>query len=415
VTGIENRPKHPKIAIINRRFWPISGAAELEVANLCRSLTAAHYCVDILTVRWQKHWPVQVRYHECDVHRLTKPSSGPFGTFRYLKALTAHLSKHAYDGIIAFGIGEEAFTAAAASKNSVLVLRVTQLHLNGLHGFSNRQNETLKSATEILVDTPSTADFIRRHQREVENRIKIVPPIAALPDELNPLLSNQPDQDTEARKTAARVALSDAHPILQIDSNQPLVVTCAPMEDDLGVCDLVQAWKAVQRKHTKSRLWILGEGKRARAVWDAISELDLVYTVIMPGFFDNLSLVLDAADLYVHPLRTESACCVLQTAKAQGVCTVETASLDDIKSTAATESTRPFIESPDRGLLVPRETPTALSATISYLVEHEDFATTFGQEVQRRFLNRANRPDAESSIRHYLSALPNAVATTDTP
>ena len=411
------RPDQRKLAIINRKFWPISGAAELEVANLCRALTAAGHSVDVLTVRWQKHWPVQIRYHECDVYRLAKLSSGPFGTFRYTKSLIAHLSGQHYDGIIVFGIGEEAFTVASNCPDSSLILRITQLHLIDIIDFTNRQKETLKSASSILADTQSTAEFICNQLPEVSEKVCVATPIHAEPDQpynANPGASNLSEQHAEARKTAARVALSDAHPILQIENNQSLVVTCAPMEGDLGVRDLVRAWSAVQRKHIHARLWILGEGKLSRKVWEEIVELDLVYTAIMPGFFDNLSLVLDAADLYIHPLRSESACCVLQTAKARGVCTVKTASLEELKSAATTESARPFVECPDRGILVPRETHTALAATIDYLIDRDSFATKFGEEVQRRFLNRMNQSNSDSHVSHYLNALPNAVVTTET-
>lgn len=405
---IENRSEPLKLAIINRRFWPVSNAAELEVANLCRALTAEQHQVDILTVRWQKHWPSEFRYHDCDVYRLTKLSSGPFGSFRFLKALASRLGQGDYDRVIVFGIGEEAWTTAnTIGDSTALVLRVTQLHLTNLHDFTARQSETLKSASSILVDTPATADFIRRHQPEVENRIRVVAPLPAMPED-----SLESELNAATRKTAARVALSDAHPILQIDTDQPLVITCAPMENDLGVCDLVRAWKAVQRKHTKARLWVLGEGKLSGTVWDEILEHELVYTVIMPGFFDNLSLVLNAADLYVHPLRTESSCSVLETAKAMGICTVETASLEELKSAAKSESNRTFIENPDRGLMVPRETPTALSATIDYLFEHPEFAAEFGLETQRRLLNRTA---VARVAQEYLIESPEPAVTTDSP
>lgn len=406
--GIENPSQPLRIAIINRKFWPISGAAEMEVANLGRALTAEQHRVDILTVRWQKHWPAEFRYHDCDVYRLTKRSSGPFGSFRYLKALTSHLGHRDYDRVIVFGLGEEAWTAATAIKDhTMLVLRLTQLHLTDIHELTARQRETLKSAAAILADTPATADFIRQHQPEAEHRIRVVAPMPALPEDCVEI-----ERDNATRKTNARVALSDAHPILQIDAHQPLVITCAPMESDLGVCDLVRAWPAVQRKHTKARLWILGEGKLSKSVWEEILELELVYTVIMPGFFDNLSLVLDAADLYVHPLRTQSACSVLQTAKAMGVCTVETASLDELKSAATSESARPFIQHPDRGLLVPRETPTALSATIHYLFEHPECAADFGSQTQRRLLNRGAQVNACEA---YLIEPAKAAVATESP
>ena len=39
-------------------------------------------------------------------------------------------------------------------------------------------------------------------------------------------------------------------------------------------------------------------------------------------------------------------------------------------------------------MLVPRETPTALAATINYVIEHDQFAADFGAEVKRRVLNQ---------------------------
>ena len=276
-------PDPRKIAVINRRFWPISGAAEQEVSNLCQELAKTNHCVNLLTVRWQKHWPTEFRYQECDVYRLTKPSSGPFGTFRYLKSLSAHFASHQYDAVIVFGLAEETGAVSPLIDDKCqLILRITQVHLMNISSFSNRQKEALKLAGSILADTSSTADFIARHLPEVADRIKVVPAISSSPDQ------SQPAPQAEARKAAARVALSDAHPILQIDAGHPLVITSAPMENDLGVCDLVQAWKHVQRKHVTSRLWILGEGKLSPAVWEEIRELELVYTAIMPGFFRQL-------------------------------------------------------------------------------------------------------------------------------
>jgi glycosyltransferase involved in cell wall biosynthesis len=402
--GSANRSDSRSIAVLNRKFWPISGAAELEVGNLCRSLTDAGHHVDILTVRWQKHWPSKFRYHRCDVYRLSKLSSGPFGTFRFLKSLTAHFLKHAYDDVIVFGIGEESHTAATSlGDQQNLILRITQLHLINVHTFSARQNETFKSATSILADTTGTAEFITRQLPEIKDRVRIIPALHGLPA---PPGDTQTNRST--RKSAARIALSDAHPILQIEPDHPLVITAAAMENDLGVCDLVQAWKQVQRKHTKGRLWILGEGRLSRSVWDEILELDLVYTAIMPGFFDNLSLVLDAADLYVHPLRSPSSCSVLETAKAIGLCTVQTASLEELQS-SATQSSRPFVECPQQGLLVPRETPATIAATINHIIDHPDYALQWGAQVQQHMLNRiaASPRLSESWITPLASAVPS--------
>jgi len=200
-----------------------------------------------------------------------------------------------------------------------------------------------------------------------------------------------------ARQSGSRAALSDAHPILQIEPHQPLVVTCMSMVKDYGVRDLVKAWKVIQRQHVTARLWIIGEGKGSKRVWDEILEQDLVYTAIMPGFFDHLTEIFQAADLYVHPTRTGLECCALEAARAHGLCTISTATRDRMIEVAKdgreidsddSATDLPFVHCHEKGLLVPRHSPETLAESILYALGDGDFRFRVGNQSRKRFAEK---------------------------
>ncbi len=412
--AIQRKPL--RLAILNRHFWPISNSAEMEVAWLQSTLVNSGHDVDVVTIRWQKFWPEQFVFRGSQVYRLSKPLSGPFGKYRFNKALTAHLVEKKYDAIITFGLGDATCTAALGFGESVsIVIRVTAAVIDGLNSFGKREADALMAAARILVDSESTKTAILNRVPEVEGKVVVASSCIDLdPDMLADVAEGQSVEPFRSlvRQSGARAALSDAHPILQIEPHQPLVVTCMAMENDRGVCDLVKAWKAIQRRHVTARLWIIGEGKESKKVWDEILEQDLVYTAIMPGFFDCLSEIFQAADVYVHPARTGLDCCVLESARAHGLCTVSTASRDwmiarrgertervDDRSDAA--ANLPFVHSSKDGLLVPRHSPEILAASILYALGDGDFRFRVGNQSRKKF---AERLSAGSLVDPYLEA-----------
>ncbi len=397
-------PRKPlRLAILNRHFWPISNSAEMEVAWLQTALVNDGHDVDVVTVRWQKYWPEKFVFRGSQVYRLSKPLSGPFGKYRFNKALSAHLVNRTYDGIITFGLGDATCTAALGFGDSVsLVIRVTAAAIDELKSFGKREADALMAATRILVDSESTQTAILNRVPEVEGKVFVAASCIDLDaDMVADVAQRQPVEPFRSlvRQSGSRAALSDAHPILQIEPHQPLVVTCMAMEDDRGVCDLVKAWKVIQRQHCTARLWVLGEGKASKKVWDEILEQDLVYTAIMPGFFDCLSEIFQAADLYVHPARSGLACCVLESARAHGVCAISTATRDRMievgrerrevaRGISDSAKDLPFVHCPKDGLLVPRQSPETLAGSILFALADGDFRFRVGNQSRKKFAER---------------------------
>jgi len=294
----DSPPPAKRLAIIARRFWPVSGSTELAVGRLAQAIHAAGHTIEIFTVCWQKDWPKNLHFGEVPVRRLPKPASGPWRSLRPTRPLSRHIVDFQPEGILAFGADDQTWLAAKAFSDQVpFAVRIDSrlLDPNNLRSSNvTRQTQVLEMASSLLADCQQTAEELERRSPDCAGKIQIVPDL---------IDTAEPSLRTPAKQNAARNALSDAHPVLSIETDQPLVVCAAPLNRDGGVLDLVRAWPTVLQRLPKARLWILGDGPAGKAVWEKINELDLVYSVIMPGFFDDLSEVLIAADMYVHPLR----------------------------------------------------------------------------------------------------------------
>lgn len=380
-----------RLAILNRHFWPVSGSAEMEVAYLTQSLlehsrkehsrnSQLRCSVDIVTVRSQKHWPACSVYRGATIHRIAKPPVGPFGRYRATRLLTSHLVQQNYDAIIAFGLDDDTCTAASVTGDRApLVLRVTGQHLAYPQKPNSRQMEAVSMAGSIFTDSETTRRQFCERFDNVAGKTFVLPPLIA------PVFASE-DAPIRSlnRQSTSRIALSDAHPILQIEPQKPLVVTCTSQDDQSGLRDLVIAWKPIQRAWPLARLWIIGAGTETGKIWDEIVEQELVYTAIMPGFFDSLEEVFKAADLYVHPTHCEVTCSLLQSARASGLCSIATADQQVLSHLAGDQgSPSPFQHDPSQGLLVKRHSPTDLTATIEHALRHFDFRTRIGNQTRQ--------------------------------
>ena len=386
---IENRSL--KIAIVSRRFWPFSGTTEFAVSDLALAIKKAGHEVEILTVRWEKSWPSYFDYQEIPIRRVSRSASAPWSSFRYLRNLQRQIHEVNPDGIIVFGIGEETWSISKSfGSRTPFVIRLDN-HAFGVRpgrpNLSSRQIGSLKNAERIIAESDWTSERLKDHPGLEQAQVEVVPDPIAL-DCVDENLSGK----TPASKATARNSISDAHPVLMIEPTQPLVICGSPMNGDVGLIDLVNAWPRVLKQYPKARLWIVGEGVKSRMVWEKIVELNLVHTVIMPGSFDELEDVFHAADLYVHPLRSDQSCSFLTRAMCNGVCSVVT----------KTKATVSIVEGNTNGLVVLPESPQALAEAIIYGLGSVDLRDRLG----RAALKSASKAyDASKHVGKFLAPL----------
>lgn len=397
-TSRGTRPPQPlRLAIVTRRFWPYSGTTEMAIGDLASEISSAGHSVEVLTVRWEKTWPTRFQVRELTVHRINRPASGPWSSYRYLRSLTRQLIDLELDGVIVYGLGEEAWAISKTFGGKIpYVIRIDN-HFMGIHKrqpiFTARQLLALNAANRVLVDSQCTKDWIENHRAVKNDAILVVPDgIQIDPGHVR----------TPTGHGASRVAISDAHPVLMIGPTQPLVVCGSPMHGDEGLVDLINAWPRVLRRFPKSRLWIVGEGTKARKVWELIQEKNLVHSVIMPGNFDDLHDILQAADLYVHPLCSHESCGFLARALVGGVCSVVT----------ATQSARSVVENNVNGLVVGINDPRGLADAIILALRNNELRERLGRAALK---SSASTYDIKHLVNQFLDPIIDSVNRSSDP
>lgn len=370
-----------RIALVTRRFWPISGTTESAASEIAGEINRAGHDVDVFTIRWEKGWPLFFEYQGLPIHRIVRPLNSPWGGFRYLRSLTRELTELSPGGIIVFGLGDEAWAVTKAFGKKIPVVIRIDSHDFAFHTapvpLSSRRLNAVNVAQQLIFDSQSTAErILELHPHLGEKTVIAADPVFPESLQYQPTIT----------KNTARVAISDAHPVLMIEPDQPLVVTGAAMNGDGGVLDLVTAWPRVLRRFPKARLWILGEGKKTRKVWDLILEKQMVHSVIMPGSFDELRDVFRAADVYIHPLRSNQSCSHLKLAMAMGTCCIST----------NTQTSSSLIESDVNGILVSPESSDALAEAMIHALSDENVRQRLGQEAAKAF-----SPEQDAKSIHY--------------
>ena len=369
-----------RIAIVTRRFWPVSGPTEHFIADLADAFTFCGHEVELFTAAWQKNWPAECSFREFGMRRLARPSSGPWGTYRFQRALLRGLEAFEPDAVLMFGNGEDLAPVRKLFGDSVrCIVRVDHRAVAGMSRLTQKAIR-LDLADSVICDSLRT-------RNELSSR-KLL-----LPDNIHIVTDGTPYRIQHRRSLVqqanARTALGDAHPILRIDAAQPLVVTGAPMNGDGGVADLVRAWSIVLESFPKGKLWILGDGPRSRKIWDTISDYEIVYNAIMPGYFDDLEVIFQAADLYVHPMRQTVNCRCLFEAIASQVCPLVTASsLEAVPARDAegrVTSDQAEVKRNETGIIAPAENPTALGEAIVMALRHGDTRAQLGANAAAAF------------------------------
>lgn len=383
-----------RIAIVSRRFWPYSGTTEFAVADLASQIKRLGHTVEILTVRWEKNWPLHFDYDEIPIRRINRSQSHPWGSFRYLRSLTRELSQLNIDGIIVFGLDEEAWAISRVfSGKTPFVIRINN-HFLGTQEegpkLTPRQLFAVNSAQSLLTNSLETQQRILEHAGVTSSQVKVAS---------EGILLDKIRKRQQSLQSDARVAISDAHPVLLIGSNQPLVVCGAPLEGDPGMINLLDAWPKVIAQFPKAKLWILGDGSKSRDVWTKILEKHLVQSVIMPGSFDDTHEIFQAADLYVHPIKSDESCGFLARALAAGVGAVVTSS----------QFTQTVIENNVSGLVVHADDPRALGDAIVLALSNPDLRERLGEEGR---LSAIKQFDIQDSVEDFLQPFKK---TTNTP
>ena len=394
-----------RLVLVTRTFWPLVGEAENVISNLAVEMQNHGARPTIVTAQWEKSWPTRLYHRDVPVVRLPLARQRTLRNIRFMQTLSRWLKDHQQeiDVVMVSGMKHDAYAAigALAGTNASVVLRAVGAGETG----DCRWHETVRFGQRIARRC-HMADALIAPTQSIQQELQAA---GCPPDRIHHIetgVTMPPARGTSLRNRA-RHALGNAHDLLAVAEDAPLVVFAGELRRSMGLDELVAAWRDVAVRWPNGKLWLVGEGPHGAEIWKRIKQWDLASQVILPGSFDDMVGVLHASDLFVLPAFDEVASEYLLEAMAAGVPVVATDTMEN----------RNFMNDGEHGRLVPPQDANALSRAIVESLEHHRHARGRAAAAREVVLERFSL--AQSATRHrelfeqLISAKANRVRVTE--
>ncbi len=388
----------PRLVLVTRRFWPLVGGAERQMASLAAELRKLGAEVTILTAHWDVRWPAEISHHGVRVVRLPNPSLRGWGTVRYMLAIGRWLQTHrdSYDLVYVSSLRHDAYAAICARDLGVgtgmnasgpapVVLRAEgvgqtgDVHWQHTATFGGRISRRCQKAEAIVVQNSVVDEELRTAGYQ---RLKRINNGVALPAAAR----------TEEQRATARADLSYANAELTVAAGAPVAVYTGKLHETKGLDALLAAWKLVIEQQPRARLWLVGDGPAAPHLANRIERLGLRRRVQLAGTFDDVDQFLKAADLFVLPSSEEGTSLALLEAMAVGLPVVvsDIASCRHVLGNEADgddspdKDTEPETAESLESLLVESGNADSLAAAVLHIFDSPETAARWGQAARHR-------------------------------
>jgi glycosyltransferase involved in cell wall biosynthesis len=362
------------------------GEAEMAVANLAPSLFQQGASPVILTARFDPRWPSDLTHREVPVHRLPFRQRFGWGMTRYMIALSRWLRKNQpdIDLVCVSHLAHEAHAVIGALRESgtPIVLRAendlpSESALSIKSGATSsrlfrrcQMADAVVAASGVAEQAAVDAGFDRSRIHLIPNGVETAhAPVAT-------------------RQAAARAALNEVNHDLLVPADMPVVVSVGPMETKRSLRVLIGAWSRVAERWPFARLWVLGDGTLREWLFQQVRESGLLGRVLLPGTFDDIRSVLQAADLLVLPSLATGEPWALLEAMVVGLPVIATDS----------PGYRDLIMDGESGRVVPSGSPARLADAILATFDDPRKATSMAAVAAQRV--RQERSPRQMVARH---------------
>lgn len=342
-----------RLVLVTRRFWPFAGSEETAMENLAVEFQRQGSSVQILTAQWYANWPTDVVHREVPVTRVRKPPQLAWGMLRYMMALSRWLRQHEreIDLVYVSHLQHDAHSVVGAMADSEIpvVLRAVGMGAAGdcrwqeRARFGTRIRRRCQRADAFIASSRETVGELAAAGYAVNRTFQI-------PDGVDDFEPRDAD-----RRWAAREALAAVNSDLATEGDAPVVVCVGRLVRTRGVFDLLRAWRSVVTVWPNARLWFIGDGSDREAIFDAVNDYGLRGNVMLPGTFDDMQGILQAADLCVLPSQEEAA-------SSMAILEAMGASVPLVVTDIAGH--RALVRNGEHALLVPPRDPRSLTSAI---------------------------------------------------
>jgi glycosyltransferase involved in cell wall biosynthesis len=294
-----------------------------------------------------------VIHREIPVHRVPHPPQGGWYTLRFLRRVARWLRDHRgeFDVVYVANLRNEAYaTIGALQRDQVpVVVRAGEHDVAWQQQarFGRRVHIRCQRADAIVVNTAQSAQTLVEAGYEPQ-RIHEIPwgvPVAP--------------QRSSAARIEARKALAAANHDLAADDVTPVAICVTRLDNCSALRPLVATWKIIAARWPGAKLWLIGDGPHRHDIYDVVVERGMHRDIFMPGSFDELEDVFQAADLCIAADQSVAESPALLQAMASGLPIIAN----------DTDVNRDLVNDNVQGLLVQSQDVAALTSAISKLLE----------------------------------------------
>jgi glycosyltransferase involved in cell wall biosynthesis len=404
-----------RLAVVTRRFWPLADEPEAWLADLLSGLQQRGVRPTIITAQWKPFWPCQAMFREIPLIRLPHASPGGWGTLRYMRRLGAWLRAHReqFDAVLVSRLRLDAYAALGAVRGTHLPVVIRAEGAGELgdaawldsNPFGGRIRRRLFSAPAIVTGSSIVHAELVAAGCAAE-RLRLIPPgvdaDACCSDYFDPVPSQTVSSQTgenpaeggrpvaaAGRRTAARLALSEACSDLATNPDDPVLLYIGRLHRANNATTLLQAWTRVAGQLPRAWLWLVGDGPEREAIYQRIGDEGLRQRTFLPGTFDDIGDLLHAADLLLAPTRAADVSATVIRALASG--------LPVIASDVGGH--RELLAGCSGGLLVPPRDSNAWSSAILRLIQDDAERRQMSEEA----LSRASELSVSRAAGEYMA------------
>src|SRR5262245_17473737 len=282
-----------RLAVIAPRFWPLVEDAPQHLLRLAESLIGAGHAVQVVTPLWKRSWPRAMQVGPVPLVRLRGSPRTALGTVRWMYSLSSWLHEQRLDGVIVGGLRHEAYVAlgleAKLRMPVVLIGHEGDVAWQQSAAFGGRIAARCRKGLTIVAASTELAKELE-HAGYRREAIRLIPRRVPLPPPRSP-----------ASRDQARAALAAVNHDLVTAAAAPVALATGRLDQAGRLADLVRAWRIVGARRSEARLWIVGDGPLRDHLYRQIGDLDQRFRILIPGTFDCLREVMEAADLFLAP------------------------------------------------------------------------------------------------------------------
>ncbi len=283
----------------------------------------------------------------------------------FAAAVGAHLHEHPADVFhVHVGTGREDFDGARAARAAGVPAVVQTQHYPWLLG-SRKHRVPFFRAIEAVDHLVTVSEGQRRTYEAIG-----VPParMTTVPNGIRPRARG-------LGRDAARAALG-------LDPDQPVVLTVGRLNVMKGHTHLLDAVPALLGRFPDLAVVIIGGGHLEASLRAQAASLGVAHAVHLVGQRPEARGLLDAADVFVLPSRTEGMPLALLEAMDAGLPVVATRVIGSAE----------VVDEGRTGLLVKPRDPAALGAALGTLLADADLRAAFAEAGRSRFVEQFTAP-----------------------